>query len=107
MILEYTLAIGVSKYEDPLNELFYDELRMVTSTKVEAKDDIVYFTFLKNKLEIDNKYGQRNLPLRNKMNINQNEYREFISQFGFFMNYMKNYLNDDYFKNGIRFPYNP
>ena len=23
------------------------------------------------------------------------------------MNYMKNYLNDDYFKNGIRFPYNP
>ena len=52
---------------------------MVTSTKVEARDDIVYFTFLKNKLEIDNKYGQRNLPVRNKLNINQNEYREFIS----------------------------
>ena len=23
------------------------------------------------------------------------------------MNYMKNYLNDDYLKNGVRFPYNP
>jgi hypothetical protein len=23
------------------------------------------------------------------------------------MNYMKNYLNDDYLKKGVRFPYNP
>ena len=45
------------KTEDPNNELFYDELKMVTSMKVEAKDDIVLITFLKNKLEIDNKYG--------------------------------------------------
>ena len=45
------------KYDDPLNEIFYDELRMVTSSKVEAKDDILYFTLLKNKLEIDNKFG--------------------------------------------------
>jgi len=45
--------------------------------------------------------------MRNSMNVSVPEYREFISQFGFFMNYMKNYLNDDYFKNGIRFPYNP
>jgi hypothetical protein len=79
VILEYTILLSVSKYDDPLNELFYDELKMVTSAKVEAKDDIVYFTFLKNKLEIDNKYGQRNLPIRNKLNINQNEYREFVS----------------------------
>jgi hypothetical protein len=57
VILEYTITLGVSKYEDPLNELFYDELKMVTSTKVEARDDIVYFTFLKNKLVIDNMYG--------------------------------------------------
>ena len=57
VILECSITLGVSKYEDPLNELFYDELKMVTSTKVEARDDIVYFTFLKNKLEIDNKYG--------------------------------------------------
>ena len=66
MILEYTILLSVAKYDDPLNELFYDELKMVTSAKVEAKDDIVYFTFLKNKLEIDNKYGQRNLPIRNE-----------------------------------------
>ena len=57
LILEYTLTITVFKYEDATNEIFYDELRMVTSSKVEAKDDIVYFTILKNKLEIDNKFG--------------------------------------------------
>lgn len=79
LILEYTLTITVFKYEDATNEIFYDELRMVTSSKVEAKDDIVYFTILKNKLEIDNKFGQRTSPIRNKLNINQNDYREFIS----------------------------
>ena len=57
LILEYTLTITLFKYDDPLNEIFYDELRMVTSSKVEAKDDILYFTLLKNKLEIDNKFG--------------------------------------------------
>jgi hypothetical protein len=57
LILEYTLTITLFKYDDPLNEIFYDELRMVTSSKVDANDDILYFTLLKNKLVIDNKFG--------------------------------------------------
>jgi hypothetical protein len=30
---------------------------MVTSLKIEARDDIAYINILKNKLEFDNKYG--------------------------------------------------
>ena len=45
--------------------------------------------------------------MRNKLNITTNEYKEFISTFGFFMSYMRTYLNNVYFKNGIKFPYNP
>jgi len=41
------------------------------------------------------------------MQLTSNEYREFISSFGFYMNYMKKWLNNVYFKNGLTFPYNP
>ena len=45
--------------------------------------------------------------MRNKLNVTVNEYKEFISTFGFFMSYMRTYLNNVYFKHGIIFPYNP
>merc|ERR1719163_855948 len=74
---------------------------------VRAEDDIVFIDILKNKLDIDNKYGQKEAPMRNGMNLTPNEYREFISSFGFFQNYLKKWFNNVYFKNGLSFPYNP
>jgi len=41
------------------------------------------------------------------MELTANEYREFISSFGFFQNYLKKWFNNVYFKNGLNFPYNP
>lgn len=106
MILTYTVQFELAKKKTG-EELIYDELKMVTSMKMTAEDDIVYITLLKNKLYIDNEYGQSSEPKRNGMQLSANEYREFISSFGFFMNYMKKWANNVYFKNGMSFPYNP
>jgi len=40
------------------------------------------------------------------MDVTENEYREFLSTYGFTMNYIKKWMNDVYFRDGIPFPYN-
>jgi hypothetical protein len=45
--------------------------------------------------------------MMDKLDVSTSEYREFVSSFGFYANFLKKYLNNVYFKNGIRFPYNP
>ena len=42
----------------------------------------------------------------NNMDLTENDYREFLSTFGFTMNYLKKWLNDVYFRDGLFFPYN-
>lgn len=105
VIASYTVAFAL--YLENGKEVIYDELKMVTSAKVRSENDVVYVTLLKNKLFIDNQYGQSTEPMRNSMDMTSNEYREFISSFGFFQNYLKKWFNNVYFKNGINFPYNP
>lgn len=106
VIVSYTVCFGLNLASDN-KEIIYDELKMVTSLKVIADDDRVYPTILKNKLYIDNQYGQSTEPMRNGLKFTANEYREFISSFGFFQNYLKKWLNNVYFKPGLDFPYNP
>jgi len=65
-------------------EVIYDEVRMVTSAKAYAENDKIFITLLKHKMIIDSQYGQSTQPLRNGMNLTENEYRDFISSFGFF-----------------------
>jgi hypothetical protein len=103
IILSYTACFQLSTAH---KEVIYDELKMVTSMKVRSEDDMVYPTILKNKLFIDNQFGQSTEPMRNGMKLTSNEYREFISSFGFFQNYIKKWLNNVYFKKGLNFPYN-
>jgi hypothetical protein len=107
VVFEYTFGFSMRQDFDGAPELMYDELKMITSMNVRAEDDIVFIDILKNKLDIDNKYGQKEAPMRNGMNLTPNEYREFVSTFGFFQNYLKKWFNNVYFKNGIMFPYNP
>jgi hypothetical protein len=106
VIASYTTCFALYS-DDTGKELIYDELKMVTSAKVKSDNDKVYISLLKNKLFIDNQYGQSTEPMRNSMKLTSNEYREFISSFGFFQNYLKKWFNNVYFKNGINFPYNP
>ena len=43
----------------------------------------------------------------NWMHLTNIEYREFLSAFSFFQNYLKKWMNVVYLKNGLVMPYNP
>lgn len=78
IIIEYTICLGVSKSDDPQNELFYDELKILTSLKLKTMDNTLNITSFKYKFINDSENHEKNLPLRNKMNIDQRDYKEFI-----------------------------
>ena len=104
MIFEYTLCM--SWFDSKKLELMYDELKMISSMDMEAENDIMFIKLLNHKLDIDSKFGQRSQPIMNNMELTENEYREFLSTYGFTMNYLKKWLNDVYFRDGVFFPYN-
>lgn len=107
VIMQYTMGFSLALDKNNSETLFYDEFKMVTTANVRAADDIVYISLQSNKLDIDADRGHQTKPMMDKMNITTTEYREFVSSFGFYANFLKKYLNNVYFKNGIRFPYNP
>ncbi len=80
---------------------------MVTALKLETDNDVVYITIVKNKLNYDPRYGQKTQPMRNNLKITSNEYKDFISTLGFFLDWMRTFINEVYFKYGLIFPFNP
>jgi hypothetical protein len=104
MIFEYTLCM--QWFDHKKKEIMYDELKMISSMDMTSKSDILYIKLISHKLDIDSKFGQRSKPIRDGMDLTENEYREFLSTFGFTLNYIKKFLNDVYFRNGVFFPYN-
>ena len=56
VIISYTICFSIRLAETG-KEVIYDELKMVTSAKMHAENDMIYITLLKNKLFIDNQYG--------------------------------------------------
>jgi hypothetical protein len=55
----------------------------------------------------DPRYGQKTQPMRNSINITPNEYKDYISNLGFFLDWMRTFINEVYFKYGLIFPFNP
>ena len=84
IVLDYTLLITVFEGSDWTKEIFYDEIRVVTALKLETDNDVVYITIVKNKINFDPRYGQKTQPMRNSINITPNEYKDYISNLGFF-----------------------
>ena len=101
--MEYTCNIQFN--EEGGKELLYDEIPMVSSFDIEAQNDVMFPKLLNNK--IDTSKDKKKLPIRNSMRMTQTDYREFLSTYGFTMNFLKKWLNDVVFRNGIRFPYKP
>lgn len=77
---------------------------MVTSFNVKFDDDVAFITILNNKLDLPKKNAKKE-PIRNKMKMTNNEYREFLSTFGFTMNFMKKWMNDVTLRSGVKLPY--
>jgi hypothetical protein len=60
---------------------------MITSGQVETSDDSrVYIEILSHKLDLTNKYHAAELPKKETIGINSNEYKEFLSSFNIFLN---------------------
>ena len=103
-IIEYTLCISFFLDDAKQTELLYDELKMVTSFNVKFDNDVAFITILNNKLDLPKK-SKKKEPVRNAMKMTNNEYREFLSTFGFTMNFMKKWMNDVTLRGGVNLPY--
>lgn len=78
---------------------------MVTSINMEADDDILMMNILNLKLDITHKNGLKSMPSKNSMNMTKEDYKEFISTFGFWLNALKKWLNEEMLREGVFFPY--
>ena len=78
---------------------------MISTAKVAQKMDRLYIELLTNKLNLDTKFRQSDLPKVNGMKLVAEEYREFISSFGGWMAYLRKWFNFSVFKNGIKLPF--
>ena len=63
------------------------------------------FNVISHKLDIGNKYAQTSYPVKDTLKTTENEYREFLSTFGYSLNQMKNYFNQVILPKGLHFPY--
>lgn len=110
MTVDYTMGIDVStidKNGTVSDSRFYDEIKMRTTANLKAVDDVVYATLLLNQVDVDGTVAKKTQPIRSDLKLSEAEYREFITTFGLYMNYLRKYLNSVYFQKGIKFPYNP
>ena len=85
--------------------LIHDRLTMSTSLNLKTDNDIMYINILNHKIVHNEKFGPKDLPLKNNMNMSKQDYKEFLAQFGFWMNNIKKWLNTDILPKGLLFPY--
>jgi len=106
VIFEYTICQSWKPNLLGSHEVFYDENKAITSFDMKTDNDIFYINLLNHKLDIDPKLGPKSKPVRERMDMTANEYREFMATLGFTMEYMKKWLNENFYKGGIYAPYN-
>ena len=56
-------------------------------------------------MNIHEKYGQKTTPHDNKLNMSENDYRSFLTDFSLSLNFIKKHYNDVILRRGIPFPY--
>lgn len=106
LILEYTACVSfIGQSKTGVKELMFDEFKMITTMDMQAEDDVMQVKVLNHKLDVDTKFGSRDKPIRNGMDLTTTEYKEFLSTFSYSMNYFKNWLNTKHLPDGIRFPW--
>jgi len=97
VIISYTACLN---FKMDGKTLIYDELRAITSGSVRSEDDILYMKILSHKLDNNSKYSQTAAPVKDNMKVRENDYREFLTQLGFYMNKQKEWLNEHVLNNG-------
>jgi hypothetical protein len=78
---------------------------MITSGNIATENDQIKIDILNMKPDPTGAHMKRQAPVRNSMKMSHTDYREFISTFGFTMNWMKKFLNQVEWADGLSFPY--
>ena len=100
--LSYTaqLAFKNDKTDDVI---LYDEIRMLTTMKMEVTGDKMKAKFLNHKLDIDKTAPKKTKPMLDNLNLTEKEYREFLTTYSFSLNNKKKWMNE-IFADGYDFP---
>lgn len=107
VLLEYTLIYEFYfKTASYYQLIIYDSLKMITSLNIKSDYDLIYPSILNHRILHDQVHGFKKYPLENKIDMSAADYKEFLSEFTFWMNHVKDWLNKDIFTKGIAFPYN-
>lgn len=102
----YTMDMEVSADDIGFEGVvFRDEFRMYSTMNAQVDRDRVYLYMFENELDLDPEYGQFTAPREDMLGTTESEYREFISDFGFFLNYIRKYLNNVHFQDGLQLPW--
>lgn len=82
---------------------------MITAFNIETIDqtDTVQIVVTDNKIKMDAQFGGRQQPIRNNIKMKNNEYREYLSSYGYSAMQMMHWLNTDIFRGGVKLPYRP
>lgn len=108
--LEFTgrLQVRVLKGENMHlkdTEVFYDEFRMRAQLDIQIENDVLFAKITELRFNVDKRYGQKTVPIRNKMDLSRNDYFELISQFKNSLNFARDFLNMKVLPQGVQFPY--
>ena len=102
--MEYIVEMRVYDMSVP-KLLIEDDFKVITSLNVETSNDIMFINIVEHKLDIHPKYGQRSMPIKNSMDMTENEYKEFMMSIQMYMNTIKRWMNEVHLREGQRFPY--
>jgi len=100
--MEMAIAADDIGYE---GVVFRDEFRLYSTMNAQVDRDKVYLYMFENELDVDPQYGQYSGAREDMLETTEAEYREFISDFGFYLNYLRKYLNNVHFQDGLSLPW--
>lgn len=101
-----TLGFNVSYFEgDELRHVLYDENAVITTMNAYADQDFFYFALIECKMADDWETLSKTSPTLATMDFTQSQYRSFQSSLGYSLNFMRKFLNDVFFRQGIEAPY--
>lgn len=104
--VEYILQMRViDRWGNNGGGQFYDEIPMQLGGKVELHDNIIHGEIKYLNMNIHEKYGQKTQPHSNQLEMTENDYRSFLSDFSLSLNFIKKHYNDVILRTGIPFPY--
>ena len=106
MAVDYTMCMKFRMDLLGARELMYDCLEFTTSANIRSESEILHIDIIENKLVLDSRGGNRDMPKRNSMDMTSNEYREFLEDVSFTTSEIKKWLNDVVLRgDNILFPY--